>query len=120
MTIIKALQCGIDGCTTSKLKRHTHTYGDLRNFGDRALIEQYRVFAQMRGEPIAIPGGSADDMSHYLRNQVKQGNKEAAEFRKRISEEYEAMKKDKKQKPDQKEAERRAREHMKKKFKWKK
>jgi hypothetical protein len=77
-------KCGIDGCKKSKLQKHTHTSGDFRNYGDRALIESYRVFAQMRGESVQIPGGSADDMAHYMTSKMKMNKRQARNFRKNL------------------------------------
>lgn len=84
MTIIKALQCGIDGCKTSKLKRHTHTFGELRGVATDALIEQYRWYAQMTGQPMNIPGGSASDMKNYMTAKVKNNDKLAKKFRQNL------------------------------------
>jgi hypothetical protein len=80
-------KCGIDGCKKSKLQKHTHYSGELRNYGDRALIESYRVWAEMRGESVSIPGGSASDMSHYMTSKMQMNLKEARNFRNRIAEE---------------------------------
>lgn len=78
-------KCGIDGCKKSKLQKHVHVDGELRNFSDRALIESYRVWAQMRGESIQIPGGSADDMSHYMTSKMKMNKRDARRFREEIA-----------------------------------
>lgn len=97
MTIIKGLQCGINGCKTSKLKRHTHTFGDLsRSQADQRYIQDLEAFARMRGESVSqytIPGGSIDDINNNLRAKVKQETKKAKEFRKRVSKEMDEMKK---------------------------
>jgi hypothetical protein len=82
---ILPFKCGIDGCKKSKLQKHTHTVGDLGL--SRSTIEQYRVFAQMRGEALSIPGGSADDMAHYMTNQVRENSKEAKKFREKLAKE---------------------------------
>ena len=113
---ILPFKCGIDGCKKSKLQKHTHQFGEMRNFGDRQLIEQYRIFAEMRGESVQIPGGSSQDMQQYMRTRVKEGSKQAAEFRKQVSREFDELKKQKGNKATMQEAEQKAR----KKFKWKK
>lgn len=78
-------KCGIDGCKKSKLQKHVHTSGELRNFSDRELIESYRIWAQMRGEPFSMPGGSKDDMSHYMTSKMKMNLREARKFRKDLA-----------------------------------
>lgn len=88
-------KCGINGCTKSKMKKHVHFEGELRNFGDRELVESYRVWAQMRGESIQIPGGSADDMAHYMTKKMRMNRKQAIEFRKRASRELDEARKNK-------------------------
>jgi hypothetical protein len=80
-------KCGIDGCKKSKLQKHTHVIGEFRNYNDRALIESYRVWAQMRGEPMSIPGGSSDDMAHYMTSKMKMNRKEARKFRENLEKE---------------------------------
>lgn len=83
---------------------------------DPAVVRQWEEYAQISGQTAHIPGGAAP--TSYLKDQVREGNKQAAEFRKQISKEYDEMKK-KGEKPDKKVAEGRARAYMKKKFKWK-
>lgn len=107
--------CDVPGCNKSKLRKHTHFLGEMRNFGDQARIEQYRWYAEMTGQPMHIPGGSSEDMSHYMSNRVKQNSKIAKEFRKKVSQELEAQKKQK-QKPDKARAEASAKAYIKKKF----
>lgn len=76
--------CGINGCKKSKLTRHTHMIGEMRNIADRALIEQYRIYAEMTGQPMSIPGGSAADMKHYMSSKVKENDKKAKKFREEL------------------------------------
>ncbi len=119
MAIIKSLECGFQGCKKGKYRPHTHMVG-MEIMGVSASdVQRAKEYAQMRGEKPHIPGGSPEDMRIYVRDAVAAGNREAAEFRKRISQEFEEMKRNKKEKPDQKVAEQRARAYMKKKFKWK-
>ena len=98
--------CAVPGCKKSKLNKHTHFIGDISRTGaDTRMIADMIAFAQMRGEPVPqIPGGSKDDMNLFLKGQVKQGNKEAKEFRKRVSRELDEQKK-RGEKPDKKKAE---------------
>jgi len=83
---------------------------------DPAMVRRWEEAAAISGKPLHIPGGV--DPTVYVKDQEQQGRKEAAEFRKRISKEYAEMQKGG-EKPDKKVAESRAREFMKKKFKWK-
>lgn len=92
MTIIKGLQCGINGCKTSKLKRHTHMLGEMRGVATSQLIEQYRWYAEMTGQPLQIPGGSAEDMNRYMTSKVKKNSKLAKEFRKKLADEQKKKK----------------------------
>jgi hypothetical protein len=84
---------------------------------DPALVRQWEEAAAISGRPLHIPGGASP--TSYVKDQVKQWDKEAQAFRERISVEYAEMKKNK-EKPDKKVAEKRAREWAKAKFKWKK
>jgi hypothetical protein len=75
-------KCGINGCKKSKLQKHVHTSGDLsRSELDRRLVADYVAFAQMRGEPISIPGGSKDDMNMFMKKRLSDGAKQAKKFR---------------------------------------
>ncbi len=111
-------KCDICG----KIRKHTHFIGDLSRSGaDQRYIEDMRAFAAMRGEPFSsysIPGGSMSDITNTLRHQVAQGNKEAKEFRKRVSRELDAQKQ-RGEKPDKNKAEKTARDAAKKKSWWK-
>jgi hypothetical protein len=82
---ILPFKCGFGGCKKSKLQRHTHVVGDLGL--SRETIEQYRIFAQSRNEAFTIPGGSGDEMAHYMTSQVKQNSKEAKKFREQLAKE---------------------------------
>ena len=78
-------KCGIDGCKKGKLRPHTHVIGDISRSGaDRQLIAKYAEFAKMRGESVAIPGGSADDMNMFMKKRLKDGEKEAKKFREEL------------------------------------
>ncbi len=111
-----------DICGKSSLRRHTHVLGDLSRTGaEQRYIEDMRAFAQMRGESFgaySIPGGSISDINNTLRHQVAQGNKEAREFRKRVSRELDQQRK-RGQKPNRDEAVRVAQQEAKKKPWWK-
>lgn len=80
-------KCGVDGCKKSKLQRHTHFIGELRGAADNNVVEAYRVFAQMRGEPMSIPGGMPEDMNRYMTQKMKINKREAKKFRKQLEEE---------------------------------
>lgn len=84
---------------------------------DPRVVRQWEDYAQISGQTVHIPGGA--NPTSYLKDQVAQGNKEAAEFRKRISQERDEMRAAG-EKPNDKEAEKRARKWMKSKFGWKK
>lgn len=75
-------KCGINGCKKSKLRKHTHTFGELRGEVDMKILEDYRVYCQMRGEPFSVPGGMPTDMNQYMSKRLKDGAKEAKNFRK--------------------------------------
>lgn len=97
-------KCGINGCKKGKLRPHTHFIGAGGISGvDRNLVARYREYAEMRGEPCSVPGGDANDMKVYMTDRLKDGAKEAKEFRKRISDEMKAMKK-RGEKPDERKA----------------
>lgn len=83
---------------------------------DPALARRWEEASVISGQPLHIPGGV--DPTVYMKDQVKQNSEQAAAFRERISVELYEMKKNK-ERPDTKEAEKRARKWMKSKFKWK-
>jgi hypothetical protein len=78
------LECDVKGCKKSKLRKHTHMLGELRGAADYALIEQYRWYAEMTGQPLSIPGGSSADMKRYMSSKVKENDKLAKQFRKNL------------------------------------
>ncbi len=112
------LKCDICG----KIRKHTHVFGDLSRSGaDQRYIEDMRAFAAMRGEPFnsySIPGGSMADINNTLRHQVAQGNKEAKEFRKRVSRELDEQRR-RGEKTDKNKAEKTARDVARRKPWWK-
>lgn len=78
-------RCAVEGCKKTKFQKHTHTLGSLsRSEADRRLIEDYRIHAEMTGMPANIPGGSASDMNHYMTQRLKEGSKQAKNFRKNL------------------------------------
>lgn len=83
---------------------------------DPALVRQWEEAAAITGQPLHIPGGA--NPTTYMKDRVKQNSEEAKIFRQQISREYDEMKKNG-EKQDKKKAEKRAREFMKRKFKWK-
>ena len=86
-------KCDICG----KMRKHTHFIGDMnRSSQDQRYIADLIAFAQMRGESVSqysIPGGSMDDMRNNLRATFKQEEKDAKEFRRRVSKELDEQKK---------------------------
>jgi hypothetical protein len=83
---------------------------------DPAMVRQWEEYAQISGKSLHIPGGA--EPNSYLKDQVAKTNAEAKAFRERKSRELDDMRK-KKEKPDEKLAEKRALAYMKKHFKWK-
>jgi hypothetical protein len=84
---------------------------------DPAEVRRWEEAAAISGKTLHIPGGA--NPTSYLKDQVAQGNREAAEFRKQISRELDEMRAAG-GKPNKKEAEKRARKWMASKFGWKK
>lgn len=80
--------CDFPGCDKSRLKKHTHFIGDMGKSSRE--IADYVAFAQMRGESVQIPGGSADDMAIFMTARVTKGRKlnakEAEAYRKKLAE----------------------------------
>lgn len=87
------MRCGINGCKKLKVQPHVHTSGGMG--ADPEVVETYRIWAQMRGESLSIPGGDGTEANNYMVNRMKIKAKDAKKFREQLSREIDAKKKKK-------------------------